>query len=59
MAIVIQGGLFRCCVATATEDKEEHKEGDILNCKYCNGKMIFRDGAFKWDRKSTSRTTPT
>lgn len=53
---VYQGGLMRCCLATLDDfmATTEHppKEGDILHCAYHgdNGGMIFRDGAWHWNR---------
>jgi len=53
---VFQGGLMRCCLATlddymAKTDKPP-QEGDTLPCAYHsdNGGMIFRDGAWRWNR---------
>ncbi len=58
--LVRHGGLMRCCLASIDEemqrridDEEGPKEGDTLACKYCkaeNGGMIFRDGAWEWNR---------
>lgn len=55
---VRQGGLMRCCIASLDEAMEAAteppKEDDRLQCKWCGklgtGAMIFRDGAWEWDR---------
>lgn len=51
---VLPGGLMRCCIATLEERMptcaEEPKDGERLACRYCRNKMIFRDGAWQWDR---------
>lgn len=46
------GGLLRCCIATveASEIKKAPKEGDILKCRYCSDQMVWKDGAWEWDR---------
>ncbi len=52
------GGLMRCCEASIDEemqrridDEEGPKQGTTLKCRYCdNGGMIFRDGAWEWNR---------
>jgi hypothetical protein len=51
------GGLMRCCIETLTEAMKnattEPKDGDTMLCAYCkpeNGGMIFRDGAWEWNR---------
>lgn len=52
------GGLMRCCVATIEKFVEEHptdevEEGLVLNCMYektRNKQIIFKDGAFRWNR---------
>lgn len=52
------GGLMRCCLATLDDHllalEVRSKEGDQLTCKYCvskAGDMIFRGGAWEWNRK--------
>ena len=49
------GGLLRCCTTSLVEQViTVPKEGDKVTCHYCKspcGGMIFRDGAFEWDRK--------
>ncbi len=53
------GGLMRCCLSTLEDfmarAKEQPKEGDTLLCRYhCNnGGMIFRNGAWEWNRPET------
>ena len=48
---------MRCCAATLDEAMlaatVPPKEGDKLTCKYCTFNpegMIFRDGAWEWNR---------
>lgn len=54
------GGLMRCCIETINEKMEAAttapSEGDTLSCKYHddNGGMIFRDGAWEWNRPEES-----
>lgn len=54
--LVRPGGLMRCCIVTLEGYMEEAttppKEGDKLHCEWCrDGEMIFRDGAWEWNRK--------
>ena len=46
------GGLMRCCLETLTAETtaatEAPKEGDYLRCRYCSGRMRFRDSAWEW-----------
>jgi hypothetical protein len=51
------GGLMRCCLATIRERMptcaDDPVEGEKLHCDYCgstSGGMIFRDGAWEWDK---------
>ena len=46
------GGLLRCCVQTIEErpDEPEPSEGDVMECKWCSDSVIFRDGAWEWNR---------
>lgn len=49
------GGLMRCCLQTLVlvyEDDPVHQpfEGDKLPCRYCSSSMIFKDGAWEWDK---------
>lgn len=48
------GGLMRCCLATLEERMptcaDDPVEGEKLVCRYCSGNMVFRDGAWEWDR---------
>lgn len=53
---VHHGGLMRCCLASLDEAMaartEPPAEGETLHCKYHddNGGMIFRNGAWEWNR---------
>jgi hypothetical protein len=54
---VRHGGLMRCCLASLqgamAERTEPLQEGETIFCKYCdpnNGGMIFRNGAWEWNR---------
>lgn len=53
---VFHGGLMRCCLATLNEAMHEAvdapQEGEVLPCKYHpeDNSMIFRDGAWRWNR---------
>ena len=59
-----QGGLMRCCIASVQEYMEETRttpeEGTIIHCRYeksaDNGRMIFREGAWEWNRPKDSFT---
>jgi hypothetical protein len=56
-----QGGLMRCCLLTMVkvyEDDPTHVpfEGDKLPCRSCSSTMVFRQGAWEWDK---SRANPT
>jgi hypothetical protein len=53
------GGLMRCCTGTIGEYYQDDPakraaEGEKLKCRYSDspdhGNMIFRDGAWEWDR---------
>jgi hypothetical protein len=62
-----QGGMMRCCIKTLTElyertvdDKTTSvtvAEGAELKCEWCQSRIVFRDGAWEWD-KSRSWYTP-
>lgn len=61
------GGMMRCCIKTLTElyertvdDKTTSvtvAEGAELKCQWCQSRIVFRDGAWEWD-KSRSWYTP-
>jgi len=46
------GGLMRCCfpetVLARVDEDRPPTEDEILPCLYCEGRMIYRDGA--WER---------
>ena len=47
------GGVMRCCSETLLiipDNELVEKEGTILPCKYCSSSLIFRDGAWEWNR---------
>lgn len=45
------GGLMRCCILTLSEaDVFWCHEGQELPCRWCSSKMVFRQGAWEWDR---------
>ena len=49
---VWQGGLMRCCLKTL-EDEELDKEPEIdqiLECKYCDEEMIYREDGWHWNK---------
>lgn len=54
---VHQGGLMRCCLASLDDyqvekpDDKEDVEGDVVPCKHCSSSVIFRDGAWRWNRE--------
>lgn len=58
---VRHGGLMRCCLATLDEAMAARDvmpvEGETMPCKYHaeNGGMIFRDGAWEWNRPEDCR----
>ncbi len=50
------GGLMRCCTGTFLEKRKDFqkspaKEGDVLPCQHCDQSLIFRAGAWEWNRK--------
>jgi hypothetical protein len=47
MANVRIGGLFRCCVQTASEMPEGHTER--ITCRHCGEAMVWVDGAYEWE----------
>lgn len=64
------GGLMRCCTLTLSMlyqvAEEEGLAGDLelalnvtegakLPCRYCSTTMVFRDGAWEWDKSAKSK----
>ena len=47
------GGLIRCCILTIEEDSPKNPaEGEKIKCRYCSsGTMIFKNGAWEWDKE--------
>lgn len=52
------GGLMRCCIKTLTEEFAEieagavkYSDGDTLNCRWCQSRMILTDGVWVWDQR--------
>lgn len=51
-----QGGLMRCCIASALEEEAERgredqpflKNGDTYHCHYCGERMRMREGVVEW-----------
>jgi hypothetical protein len=50
------GGVMRCCIETLSKhigrqpETVPVAEGDRLGCLYCSSGLIYRDGAWEWDR---------
>lgn len=46
------GGVMRCCIATLEirTTKGPPEEGETLPCQWCSSGLIYRDGAWEWDR---------
>ena len=46
------GGVMRCCVATLEKRALDNPpyEGERLPCDYCSSALIYRDGAWEWER---------
>lgn len=45
------GGVMRCCVHTLNEAKGlKEVDGAILPCLFCSFSLIFKDGAWEWNR---------
>lgn len=53
------GGLMRCCTLTLAMAYElsplQHVEGNRLPCRACSTTMVFRDGAWEWDRSAKNK----
>lgn len=54
---VVEGGLFRCCLASLHEHlilaQEPSVEGETLDCRYepeGNRNLVFQDGAWRWNK---------
>jgi len=50
-----QGGLMRCCTLTlanfhALPLVTAVAEGAKLPCRYCSTTMVYREGAWEWDK---------
>ena len=43
------GGVMRCCAETLSEREAPGRDGDVLPCRYCSSRLIFRSGAWEWD----------
>jgi hypothetical protein len=45
-------GLMRCCAITLHDDTarrtEQPPEGEKVSCKFCDNRMVFSDGAWRW-----------
>lgn len=51
------GGVFRCCIASLSEDETEAVEGDTRICKYCkspDGGLKLTNGVWAWDKQTIS-----
>lgn len=51
---------MRCCTLTlalayAAEVKPLVGKGGKLPCRYCSTTMIFRDGAWEWDKSAKNK----
>lgn len=55
------GGLMRCClqtlVMTYADNTAEYQagEGDKLPCRFCSSSMVFKDGAWEWDKSRAAQ----
>ena len=43
------GGVMRCCQATLMEAEVREDPGEVLECKYCKGKLRFSDTKNLWE----------
>ena len=51
--LIRQGGLMRCCIQTIVDfdtDGMVPEENTSMGCKWCDSSVIYRDGAWEWDR---------
>jgi hypothetical protein len=44
------GGVMRCCIATLNDYEGPDEEGTVVPCRHCSSSVIFRDGAWEWNR---------
>ena len=44
-----RGVVMRCCVETLGEREAPGRDGDVLPCRYCSSRLIFRSGAWELD----------
>jgi len=58
------GGLMRCCTLTLAMaydpgepavDEVQAVEGAVLPCRYCSSSMIFREGAWEWNKSRATQ----
>lgn len=58
------GGLMRCCTLTLAlaydvgepaVGEVPAREGALLPCRRCSSAMVFRDGAWEWDKSRKTR----
>lgn len=46
------GGLMRCCIKSLQEDRPTNpQEGDVRPCKWCDATVIYKFGAWEWNRE--------
>lgn len=48
------GGVMRCCIDTwlkRSHNGEPPREGEKLPCEYCSSGLVYREGAWEWDRE--------
>lgn len=58
---IVMGGLFRCCIETWETIAPRAgitKQGDTLDCSYCDAGMIVRDGAWQWNEGYSQAPRP-
>ena len=48
------GGVMRCCIATLEKRMASGPphEGELLPCDHCSSGLIYRDGAWEWNRNA-------
>lgn len=44
------GGLMRCCLTTLGMLSRRAAPGEIQPCNWCRSSMVFREGAWEWNR---------
>lgn len=42
-------GLLRCCLQMVNERRDFGREGEIIECRFCHGKIRFRQGMWEKD----------